>query len=142
MADIYDTTVPGHVYFVREGKRGAIKIGWTTNSARRLMHLQIGNPRPLRFIGATIGTVNDEADWHERFAAARLTGEWFKPVPELVAAISALPKVALPTTAPAVPRIRRPSIYRDIPEPTEAELRAAMIASETPTTPVRSEERE
>jgi hypothetical protein len=77
------------VYFIAEGPRGAIKIGVTDDPAKRLAALQIGNSRPLRCLGLIDGDAYVESKWHRRFAAQRISGEWFKRTPELVAAIKA-----------------------------------------------------
>lgn len=77
------------VYFIAEGPRGAIKIGVTDDPAKRLAALQIGNSRPLRCLGLIDGDANVESNWHRRFAAQRISGEWFKRTPELVEAIKA-----------------------------------------------------
>ena len=75
------------IYFIAEGARGAIKIGLTDDPARRLATLQIGNSRPLRCLGLIYSPQHTEGAWHHRFAAQRISGEWFKRTPELVAAI-------------------------------------------------------
>jgi hypothetical protein len=77
------------VYFIAEGARGAIKIGVTDDPAKRLAALQIGNSRPLRCLGLIDGDAYVESQWHRRFAGQRISGEWFKRTPELVAAIKA-----------------------------------------------------
>lgn len=76
------------VYFLRSGDEGPIKIGFTgTTPNTRLAALQTGNPEPLRLIGAVPGTKTDESRLHTRFSAAWVQGEWFRPVPELLAFI-------------------------------------------------------
>ena len=76
------------VYFLRSGENGPIKIGFTGSApTARLAALQTGNPEPLRLIGAIPGTMADEGKLHDRFAEAWLQGEWFRPVPELLAFI-------------------------------------------------------
>jgi hypothetical protein len=76
------------VYFLRSGETGPIKIGYTgTTPNARLSALQTGNPEPLRLIGAVPGTMADESRLHDRFSGARIQGEWFRPVPELLAFI-------------------------------------------------------
>jgi hypothetical protein len=61
---------------------GPIKIGWTKNLLVRLRAFSTMFPMPLRLLGVIPGDVEDW--WHERFAAFRLGGEWFAPMPELL----------------------------------------------------------
>ncbi|TKD50242.1 GIY-YIG nuclease family protein [Sphingomonas baiyangensis] len=81
--------MPCYTYFVSEGPRGPIKIGSTTDPARRLATMQIGNSQKLKMFGLVLAKASPEARWHQRFAAQRLGGEWFKRTPELLAAIAA-----------------------------------------------------
>ena len=54
-----------------------MKIGWARSVAKRLGELQIGSPVKLRLLLAMPGSRAREAELHERFAHARLRGEWF-----------------------------------------------------------------
>lgn len=94
MADEIHST--GWVYFIREGRKGPIKIGYATNPQTRIYNIQCGNPRALRFIGMVPGTRDDESEWHRLFARLRIGGEWFRPAHDLLSAIDRLPKVTLP----------------------------------------------
>lgn len=77
-----------YVYFVQEGQRGPIKIGFAGWSPRdRLTGLQVGNPRRLRLIGLVEGTGKTERDWHARFESLRIRGEWFRATPDLLRTI-------------------------------------------------------
>ena len=81
----------GTLYFVQEGKVGAVKIGWTSNDVMvRCKNLQTGNSERLHLLG-TIADVEQavEAAWHKRFSDARKRAEWFHPVATLLAAIEA-----------------------------------------------------
>jgi Meiotically up-regulated gene 113 len=79
------------LYFIQAGEIGPIKIGYSHDPATRLAELQIGNPEELRLLGAFEGPLQGieamEAGWHYVFWAARIRGEWFKPIPKLLAAI-------------------------------------------------------
>lgn len=94
----------GSVYFLQEAPSGPIKIGFTLKDIReRLISIQTHNSRELNLLGSiSPASKLDERDWHIRFANARCRGEWFWPVAELLAAISA-------EAAPAEPwdRLRR-----------------------------------
>jgi adenine deaminase len=85
----FDERKASYVYFIQEGVRGAIKIGWANDPAARMASLQTANPRRLRALGLISGGPYDEMNWHMRFKDTRLSGEWFKRTNELVAAIKA-----------------------------------------------------
>lgn len=77
----------GAVYFVQpEGKPGAnIKIGFTTKPvSSRLSGLQCGSEGKLAILHSIEAQRRHEADLHERFKHLRVTGEWFRPEPELL----------------------------------------------------------
>ena len=61
-----------------------IKIGFTTNPQSRLRHYGSG-PFRTRWLGCwEVLKGESEGEIHERFAAHRLTGEWFKPHGDVV----------------------------------------------------------
>lgn len=64
------------VYFISDGRR--VKIGVTRDLPARLRKLQTGNPLTLSVVKTVIGDQNEEYHLHERFAAYRLSGEWFR----------------------------------------------------------------
>ena len=83
-----------YVYFIQNGVGGPIKIGVTNNPLNRLRALQTGSPWPY----ILLGVVSDQSglpssaryyeQWlHKKFARFRLDGEWFDPVPEVLAFI-------------------------------------------------------
>jgi len=68
------------VYFVRAGKRGNIKIGFSSSSRhlkKRISSLQIGSPLPIILIGAVRGSMMDEQSAHRALEHHRVSGEWF-----------------------------------------------------------------
>lgn len=73
--------VRGYVYFVQGGD--AIKIGFSTNTAGRLVGLQTSNAEELELLGSVRGSQKDEAELHEMFCHLRLRGEWFRAEDEL-----------------------------------------------------------
>lgn len=91
----------GHVYCVQRITGGAVKIGWTTDLNARLAQLQTGAEVPLRYLGYCRGSRALEAALHEAFAAFRLGGEWFEPVPELIDCAKGLDAIFQPD-APVV----------------------------------------
>lgn len=73
------------IYFIQAETSLFIKIGYTGGEADgRLKALQTGNPEPLTVLGTMLGDQDAERAMHTRFAHARMVGEWFRPVPELV----------------------------------------------------------
>lgn len=80
----------GVVYFIQSGEKGPIKIGWSEDVARRLAELQTANAHPLRVLGTTPGTLEDELSMHTRFAHLRMEAEWFRCDPEILEFVSRL----------------------------------------------------
>jgi hypothetical protein len=79
------------VYFFQAGEGGPIKIGVTAGSVtRRRDNLQIGAAEEIRSLGSYSGDRAAEAALHQRFAASRVRGEWFKPTDELLGLIAEL----------------------------------------------------
>lgn len=79
------------VYVVGDDRSGVVKIGTTSNLARRLSGLQTGSAYVLRVLWSYGGDVELESYLHERFASLRMQGEWFDfgeadPVTEVSAA--------------------------------------------------------
>ena len=75
------------LYIIRDA-RGPLKIGVTTDISKRIVGIQNGNPYQLSVVHyfANYGC-DAEVDMHRRFSGARLSGEWFEPVPGLLAEI-------------------------------------------------------
>lgn len=71
-------------YAIQAGEHGPVKIGVTNSPATRLTTLQQGNAETLHGIAAWRAPACEEKQIHEDFAHARIRGEWFRPVPELV----------------------------------------------------------
>lgn len=71
------------VYFARRIVDGAIKIGFTSDVARRLRELRKESSRH-ELISARPGDKPDELALHARFASDCLGGEWFRPSAELL----------------------------------------------------------
>lgn len=73
------------VYFIRSPQ--GIKIGMSNNPEGRLRVLQTGHTEPLELLAFTEGGKDLEREYHTRFAAHRLAGEWFAPHPDILAEI-------------------------------------------------------
>lgn len=65
------------VYFIQGESGGPIKIGITTDLAKRLK--AIPYHEPLRVLAILPGGHVQESELHQRFADLRLSGEWFRP---------------------------------------------------------------
>lgn len=64
------------IYFITDGT--AVKIGWTNRKPeRRLIALQLGNPRDLEIIATVDGDRDDEQWLHSFLSEFHLRGEWF-----------------------------------------------------------------
>lgn len=70
--------VPGHVYLLKHGSE--YKIGRSTDAARRYKQIRVQMPLDTEEVHLieTDDTIGIEAYWHNRFAAKRLNGEWFR----------------------------------------------------------------
>jgi len=74
------------IYFIQDVSVLNIKIGHTaaSDASRRLSELQTGSPSGLVLLATTAGGPERERQLHAQFAAARVHGEWFRPVPDLI----------------------------------------------------------
>lgn len=77
------------VYFIQAVAGGLIKIGVAGHVTGRFGDIQRMCPIPLTIL-ATVPAAGQalETELHQRFAFARRHGEWFEPVPELLAYIA------------------------------------------------------
>jgi hypothetical protein len=78
------------IYFLRaQSGEGPIKIGFASTMVRnRMESLQSYSPVLLMIIAVIEdATLKDEYALHQRFDQHRMWGEWFEPVPELLALI-------------------------------------------------------
>lgn len=84
-------------YFIqRGGPGGPIKIGLSTDPARRLRALATGSAEPLALLGVLAG--DHEAVLHLRLKAHRMQGEWFAPVPAVLAEVPAAKPLPVATS--------------------------------------------
>lgn len=77
------------VYFIQAAS-GQIKIGIAADPTARLRDLQVGSPVPLALVCDCGGGRPQEREYHRRFAAYRVHGEWFEPSAEIIAEIEAV----------------------------------------------------
>lgn len=87
----------GFVYFISDGE--FIKIGFANNWVVRRRDLQIANARKLIALLVFEGGFRMEAHLHSLFSAHRVLGEWFRPVPEIMAYIEEHKADGLPLEA-------------------------------------------
>jgi hypothetical protein len=78
----------GEVYFLRESGAGYIKIGTSTNVPMRVLSIGRGTPHDLVLLATMPGAYRVEALVKMFFKSARIRGEWFRPVSDLLEYIS------------------------------------------------------
>lgn len=71
------------IYFIQAGEDGPIKIGCSDHLQSRMRNLQSYHYQELNLLGTMPGNVDTERKLHLRFAADRVRGEWFQPIPEI-----------------------------------------------------------
>jgi hypothetical protein len=69
---------PGFIYFLQNGRRKIIKIGYTRDHGGRVSSLQNANPDELKVLATIRGTRMAEAELHKRFSKFNVRGEWFR----------------------------------------------------------------
>jgi hypothetical protein len=65
------------IYVLRRGDSREVKIGITRDLARRVKAIQHANAQPITVFATFPGDPFAERRVHERFARARVRGEWF-----------------------------------------------------------------
>lgn len=80
-----------HIYFIRRGDDGPIKIGVAQDVQKRLSGLQCASAETLTLLATTSESEGfTERTLHKRFAACRESGEWFTATAELLALVAEL----------------------------------------------------
>lgn len=77
------------LYFIQSAD-GPIKIGLSGDVRKRIKGLQSSSPMKLALLCEVKGGGLMESDYHARFSAHRLHGEWFHPHPDILAEIERL----------------------------------------------------
>jgi hypothetical protein len=77
------------IYFIGSDA-GPIKIGMAVRPHVRLRDLQLAGPSKLTMLATIEGPPSLERDYHKRFKAHRLHGEWFQRHPDIMAEIERL----------------------------------------------------
>ena len=79
------------IYFVTARDLGVVKIGFAQKPQERFHTIQSHSPISLNLERVMVGSIEDEAELHSRFAAHRMRGEWFSLAPEIEALMASLP---------------------------------------------------
>lgn len=79
-----------HVYFIRAGGDGPIKIGRTRNATNRREALQSSTHVPLILLATIQAPHWAEPYFHHFYEDERIRGEWFRASPRLLAFIESL----------------------------------------------------
>lgn len=77
------------LYFIGSDE-GPIKIGVSVDPTKRLKGIQTSYPYKLQILALIPDGGMMESEYHARFAAHRLHGEWFEPHPDILAEITRL----------------------------------------------------
>lgn len=72
------------LYVIRRRDTHEIKIGVSFEPKKRLRSIQAYHARPLELLVTVAAKRNAEEKAHKRFAAHRLSGEWFRECPEIL----------------------------------------------------------
>jgi hypothetical protein len=75
------------IYFIRNERSGAIKIGYSGDPRKRLSQLKISSPDPLVLIGTIFGGRKEERQLHAYFQDYHLRGEWYEGDPFVLNAV-------------------------------------------------------
>jgi hypothetical protein len=82
----------GVVYFVKNGKRRQIKIGYSGSVRTRMGELGTSTPENLKLLAHIPGDKKLETELHRRFYKYRIKGDWFRHEGALAKYVSGLPK--------------------------------------------------
>jgi hypothetical protein len=75
------------IYFIRNERSGAIKIGYSQDPRKRLSQLKVSSPDPLVLLGTIHGGIQQERKLHAYFREYRLRGEWYQDDPYVLNAV-------------------------------------------------------
>lgn len=67
------------VYFVQDSLSQNVKIGYANDVKSRIRQLQTGASSDLKLLLQIDGSMQLERRLHKKFAAFRISGEWFSP---------------------------------------------------------------
>jgi hypothetical protein len=81
---------PTLIYFIRNERTRAVKIGYASSVRARLSSIRTSSPDPVTLLGAIPGGADVEGRLHDRFKHISIQGEWFRDDRELAAAVELL----------------------------------------------------
>lgn len=82
---------PLDLYFIQSlCPEGRIKIGVSSRIASRMGKMMVDCPYPVRLLKSVKDAAHMEKPLHREFSDDRVTGEWFRPSPRLLALIERL----------------------------------------------------
>lgn len=81
------------VYFVHDDASNVVKIGTSTRVKLRFGSIRSSNIRAV-LLAIIPGDRETELEWHKRYAADRIEGEWFTATDELMAEIRSLESIS------------------------------------------------
>lgn len=87
-ADSKERPQPGEVFFLRDAQQFRIKIGYSTNSRKRVNNLRLMSSTPLDLVGRIPAPQWYERRLHKAFGEQRTHGEWFGESDELLELIA------------------------------------------------------
>lgn len=83
-----DRETLSRVYFIEAAGHDLIKIGYAIDLPKRFTALMTSSPAALTLLGVLPGGPKLETELHERLAAHRAHGEWFRKSPEVMAVVA------------------------------------------------------
>lgn len=91
------------IYFIQASEFGPVKIGSTNKPLERFTTLQGVHYEKLFFRHLFEGGFAEEFAVHQLFDDYRFSGEWFLPIPKIVAGDISLPRLVPPTIREPIP---------------------------------------
>lgn len=90
---VYRTKGAHYIYFIAAPDADVVKIGIAGDPKRRFRTIQACSPVRLELVLFVRGTIFDERHLHERFAAHRVHGEWFRYHSDILSLIERLARL-------------------------------------------------
>lgn len=88
----------GYVYAI-QSECGLVKIGWSSDPARRLHKIQSDTPNKCVLVGAFVGGRDLEAEVHVQLRLWHVRGEWFRNDGAVAQMLASMPRYRPPVEA-------------------------------------------